>query len=108
MTGVRIRKTKTGAYTGFRLEGHAGYADPGEDIVCAALSILAINTANAIDQFTKDRITVTQDKETGLIDCTFPETVSHDTALLMRSFELGVSELAKQYKEIDFRTEEKG
>ena len=108
MTSVRIRKTDAGDYRGFRLEGHAGYAKAGEDIVCAALSILAINTVNAIDLFTEDNVFVTQDQESGLIDCRLQEGVSADTTLLMRSFELGVSELAKQYREIDFRTEEKG
>ncbi|MDE7105331.1 MAG: ribosomal-processing cysteine protease Prp, partial [Ruminococcus sp.] len=27
---------KNGKFSGFRVSGHAGYADAGEDIVCAA------------------------------------------------------------------------
>ena len=30
-------------YTGIVMEGHAGYADEGEDIICAAVSALALN-----------------------------------------------------------------
>ena len=33
----------------FRHEGHAGYAPEGQDIVCAAASVLMINTMNAIE-----------------------------------------------------------
>ena len=41
-------------YFGFSMTGHAEYADPGEDILCAAVSALAFNTANAIAALTKD------------------------------------------------------
>ena len=36
---------------GFQTEGHAEYADPGEDIICAAVSVLVINTINSIETF---------------------------------------------------------
>ena len=36
------------------MQGHAGYAEPGQDIVCAAVSALVINTINAIEAFTED------------------------------------------------------
>ena len=35
------------------IEGHAGYADPGEDIVCAAVSSVAYMTANTITEIIK-------------------------------------------------------
>ena len=31
-------------YTGIVMEGHAGYAGEGEDIICAAVSALALNS----------------------------------------------------------------
>ena len=36
-----------------QMEGHAGYADPGEDIVCAAVSSAAYMTANTITEIIK-------------------------------------------------------
>ncbi|QLL70280.1 ribosomal-processing cysteine protease Prp [Lactobacillus sp. 3B(2020)] len=38
--------------TRFKLTGHADYSS-GPDIVCAAVSALAINTVNSLDRFTK-------------------------------------------------------
>lgn len=38
-----IVKKQNGNITGFHMEGHAGYADRGSDIVCASISVLAIN-----------------------------------------------------------------
>ena len=38
MTSVRFCKSADGTYVSFESTGHAGYADCGEDIVCAAVS----------------------------------------------------------------------
>ena len=38
---------------GFDLEGHAGYSEAGTDIVCAAVSVLVINTINAVEMYTE-------------------------------------------------------
>jgi uncharacterized protein YsxB (DUF464 family) len=38
--------------TGFRTEGHAGYAEYGNDIICAAVSILVMTTINSIEELT--------------------------------------------------------
>ena len=47
---------KEGRFFGFQLKGHAGYAEPGEDILCSAVSALAINTVNSLEELTKDRL----------------------------------------------------
>ena len=35
--------------SGIELNGHAGYGEEGYDIVCAAVSALALNTVNSIE-----------------------------------------------------------
>ena len=47
---------KEGRFFGFQLKGHAEYAEPGEDILCSAVSALAINTVNSLEELTRDRI----------------------------------------------------
>ena len=56
MTDITIWKTPEGKYRGFECNGHADFAAYGKDVVCAALSVLTINTINSIDQLTDDRI----------------------------------------------------
>ena len=51
MIHVTIFQNKYKECVGFQTEGHAEYADPGQDIVCAAASILVINTINAIENY---------------------------------------------------------
>lgn len=50
---IRFLSESTGNIVGFVMEGHAGYADQGEDIVCAAVSSAAYMTANTITEIIK-------------------------------------------------------
>ena len=38
-----------GVHTGFSVSGHAGYADAGQDVVCAAVSSAVQLTVNLLD-----------------------------------------------------------
>lgn len=42
MIKVRVRRRPDGSVLELRTEGHAGFADPGEDIVCAAVTALVV------------------------------------------------------------------
>ena len=97
MTKITVRKTGTGRYTGFTCIGHAGYAEAGSDIICAAVSILVINTINSIDSFTEDKMNLVTNEDEGLIDVRFPSTVSEKTTLLLDSMVLGLKEVKSQY-----------
>ena len=51
MITIKVRK-KDGSYEEFISKGHAGYAEAGQDIVCAAVSALIITTVNSLEKFT--------------------------------------------------------
>ena len=48
---LKVTFTESGKKLSLRLEGHAGYADIGKDIVCASASILAYTLASIVDSF---------------------------------------------------------
>lgn len=79
------------------LEGHAGYADHGQDIVCAAVSVLVINTFNSIEQFTDDAFASEAAEDGGYMTMAFPESISDKSKLLLDSMILGLDEIQKQY-----------
>ena len=54
MTKVTFYQNSEQQCVGFDVNSHAGYAEEGEDIVCAAISALVINTVNSIETFTDD------------------------------------------------------
>ncbi len=50
---ITVTFTESGEKLSLRLEGHAGYAEHGKDIVCASASILAYTLASIVDAFNK-------------------------------------------------------
>ena len=97
MTIITITQSSDGNYKEIECKGHAGYAEYGEDIVCAALSVLTINTVNSIKQLTEDKIKVFESENDGIIRMTFKDTPSKEADLLLKSFELGVKGISDQY-----------
>ena len=61
MIKVTFYKNSDGSYAGFQSLGHAGYSEHGSDIICAAVSVLVINTINSITELTDDDIEVEAD-----------------------------------------------
>lgn len=97
MTTITVFRTKQGICQGFTCEGHAGYAEAGSDIVCAAVSMLVINTINSIEHFTEQAFSCEQEEETGTIRFRLSEAPTKDTALLLDSMIFGLKEVEKQY-----------
>ena len=93
MIRVTIYKTGRHNFAGFDISGHAGYAEQGEDIVCAAVSALVITTVNSIERFTDDETSCVTDEDTGSIEFRFINTPSHDAGLLLDSMILGLEEI---------------
>ena len=84
-------------YKGVSLEGHAGYADKGQDIVCAAVSVLVINTFNSIERFTDDAFSCEAAEDGGYMSMSFSEKLSEKSVLLLDSMLMGLEEIRKQY-----------
>lgn len=88
---------KNSIVTGIQLNGHAGYAEYGQDIVCAAVSVLVLNTINSIENFTTDLFEVSSDEESGYIEFQFQSTIGPESQLLMNSLVLGLQGVAEEY-----------
>ena len=71
MTKITIFRNQDQAFLGFDCLGHAGYAEEGEDIVCAGISALVINTINSLGVYTKEKFSTDSDEETGMITLRF-------------------------------------
>ena len=98
MVSIKIYKNQD-SYTGFECIGHAGYAESGNDIVCAAISILVINTINSIEEFTSSKMDVSTDEEKGIIKIKFLKKPEKDAELLLNSMVLGIESTKKQYSD---------
>lgn len=85
------------AVTGIRTSGHSGYADTGSDIVCAAISILMINTINSIETFTEGRFSCIVKEEEAVMDIQLEDNPGNDAVLLLKSAALGLEAVAVNY-----------
>ena len=97
MIKISIYQNEEAVITGIRLSGHAGYAEHGHDIVCAAVSALVINTINSIEQFTKDVFTLDEDEQSGMIEFHVTSPISDESKLLLNSLFLGLSGIQEDY-----------
>ncbi|ROR29266.1 hypothetical protein EDD66_103202 [Mobilisporobacter senegalensis] len=97
MINISIYKNADGVYTGFKSSGHAGFANKGQDIVCAAVSVLVINTINSIETFTSDKFDLIMDEESGLIEFNVLTRISNESILLLKSLVLGLQGIAEDY-----------
>ena len=88
--------------TGLTVDGHAGYAKTGNDIVCAAVSALAQGLAHSLSALTEDAIGYRF--RDGHINIEY-ENLSEEGKLLVDSFFIAVSDIqmtcGDQYVKID-------
>ena len=94
---------------GFQTKGHAEYADEGQDIVCAAATVLVLNTINAIDLYAEDEFSVDSDQEEGIIAFYLSDSPSKEAELLLKTMILGLEQMVddENYAEyIDLTFEE--
>ena len=94
MITIKVRK-KNGSHEEFISKGHAGDAEAGQYIVCAAVSALIITTVNSLEKFTDDKFDV-QEKD-GFVSIHFRNDLSERGMLLMDSLLLGLTEIAGSY-----------
>ena len=97
MTKITIYQNPNHDISGFTCCGHAGYAAYGNDIVCASISVLVINTINAIEQFTTCDFICDADEESGDITVQFPSGITEDVKLLLDTMILGLKEIQNDY-----------
>lgn len=76
------------------VKGHAHYAAPGNDIVCAAVSTLVQNLVASIVGLTEDEIQY--DLRPGNCEIKYG-TLSEDAQLLVKSFFVGIELIAGAY-----------
>lgn len=69
----------------------------GRDIVCAAVSVLSLNTINSIEKLTEDPFKTEQSDGDLKFRLTGP--CSEQTQLLLNSYQLGIDSIAESYGE---------
>ncbi|MBQ1598285.1 MAG: ribosomal-processing cysteine protease Prp [Candidatus Weimeria sp.] len=94
---IRVTVTKHhGTYTGIVCDGHAGFSEYGTDIVCAACSMLVINTINSLDAITHTAMDVVSE-ESGHLEVVFQKRLDDRELVLLDAMILGLTQVRKEY-----------
>ena len=100
---ITINVARQADYVQFILTGHANFAEKGQDIVCAAASILVYTLVRRVDDLADSYdMNVTGNGEAYIC-------VNEDTPAIRHTFDtilMGIRELARNYPDhVDFREE---
>lgn len=107
MIEVQVRRMQDGAIAELRVKGHAGYADHGQDIVCAGVTALVVTALIGLKRVAGHPH---DGKATaGSMYCRLKPGGSADSAaraqVILETTVLGLSDLAKDYKDFVHVTE---
>jgi uncharacterized protein len=94
-----VRRASDRAIMSFAIEGHAKYANPGKDIVCAGVSAVSVGTVNSIEVLTGLELPAAMNN--GWLQSDIPETgdPANDqrVQLLLESMVVMLDTIAKSY-----------
>lgn len=79
---------------GITISGHAGYAEPGKDIICAGATALTETLVKSLEDLTEDEIEY--DISPGRADIKY-KNLSESGQLLVDSFFLGICLIAADF-----------
>lgn len=101
---------KNSHYCGYEFSGHADF-QAGEDIVCAALSILSQTCTNTLSGVLEINLTLKEDPEEGYLKVDLPQGLGlqtlEKTDLVITQMKVGLDGIADLYpKHVKVRTKE--
>lgn len=103
MTRVEITRNYAGEIVEFKISGHSGYADIGNDIVCAGISALAQAALLGLDKVVGLNVKLNWQKgeDENFIHCLLPEKMNDEqrkmSTAVLETMCIGIKEIAKQY-----------
>ena len=83
----------------FKLTGHADAGPYGQDIVCAAVSVLAISTVNGLERVVHTHPEIIQDQNNGGYLEVKNIDLGHDAQIIMQTFFNGMLDIQDNYSD---------
>ncbi len=102
MTNIKIFRND-GNITCVSCMGHSGYAERGEDIVCAGVSSLVQTAVLGLLMVAKVNVDLTRDDEDGYLKAKLPNSLTeaeqHDCQVILNTMLCGLSDLRETYSD---------
>lgn len=109
MIHIRVTRDQEKNIISYSVKGHADYAERGEDIVCASISILAQTAILALHEIAA--IDIIYEVNDGYVFCKLPEGLSIDqrekASIILNTLYIGIKGTQGMYgRYIDLHDEE--
>lgn len=102
MTDITVFKYGE-TYTRIICEGHTGYGESGEDIVCSALSSIVQTGALGMLMVAGANVEIIRDDKKAYLEIVVPQdldaTIAHDVQVIFATMMCGVSDLYSEYSD---------
>lgn len=103
MTNIKIFKNDEGIINCVTCMGHSGYAEYGEDIVCAGVSSLVQTAVLGLLMVAKVNADLQRDSEIGYLKVKLPDNLTdselHDCQVILQTMLCGLSDLRETYSD---------
>ena len=100
MINVNIVKDSQGFIWQFTVTGHAGFDEPGKDLVCCAVSVVAYMAVNALEELVGIKNYTYED---GYMICSIPNDISEElknkVKTIMETISVGFKQLEFTYED---------
>lgn len=100
MIRVFVERNESGRIQSVQIDGHAGYAEAGRDIVCAAVSAISIGMVNAVEAVLGVQLP-TEVKDDGFLRCRLPtladEQLQEKVQLLLEAMLAALRSVEAEY-----------
>ena len=95
MIKINIDKDLNNFIVGYTVNGHAGFAPDGQDIICSAVSTLTMVAINGLEEHLQRE--VTYEISDGHMQVELKKTPDDLSQAILATMEIGLKDLAEQY-----------
>ncbi|MGF3103875.1 ribosomal-processing cysteine protease Prp [Rossellomorea sp. DUT-2] len=103
MINVYVERSSGKRIRSFSMDGHADFAENGQDIVCAGASAVSFGSINAIMALTGVEPSIEQSSDGGYLRCVIPDDLPEETEskiqLLLDSMLISLQTIERDYSE---------
>ncbi len=96
MITVDLYRNEQGFITGYKVSGHAGYAEEGNDIICSAVSALTQAPVMGLERHLKLKPSYKVCQEDGVLEVALGSAPSELTQAILETMLCGLNSIAGQ------------
>ncbi|MDY6029797.1 MAG: ribosomal-processing cysteine protease Prp [Acidaminococcaceae bacterium] len=96
MITLKVHRDEQGMIVDYEVDGHSGYGEAGEDIICSAVSALTQAPVISLEKHLKIKPSLVVDQEKGILRVALNSAPNDLTQAVLMTMLLGVESISRQ------------